>query len=134
MRFGYHNHDFEFSEKLDDTTLYDLILQYTDPAVVVQQLDIGNLYNGGAVAIDVLKKNPTRFVSLHVKDEIKATSGNEKYESTILGKGIVGVKAVLDSAKKSGTKHFIIEQESYQGKTPLECAKEDLAIMKKWGY
>jgi hypothetical protein len=46
----------------------------------------------------------------------------------------VGVKAVLDSAKKSGTKHFIIEQESYQGKTPLECAKEDLAIMKKWGY
>ena len=134
MKFGYHNHDFEFSEKLDDTTLYDLILKYTDPAVVVQQLDIGNLYNGGAVAIEVLKKNPSRFTSMHVKDEIKATSGNEHYESTVLGKGIVGVKEVLDFAKKNGTKHFIIEQESYQGKTPLECAKEDLGIMKKWGY
>ena len=134
MRFGYHNHDFEFSEKLDGTTLYDLILQNTDPAVVIQQLDIGNLYNGGAVAIDVLKKNPSRFVSLHVKDEIKATSGNEPYESAILGTGIVNVKEVLDFARKNGTKHFIIEQESYQGKTPLECVKEDLVIMKKWGF
>jgi len=134
MRFGYHNHDFEFSEQLDGTNLYDLILQYTNPEVVVQQLDIGNLYNGGAIAIDVLKKNPSRFISMHVKDEIKATSGNEKYESTILGKGIVNVKEVLDYAKKKGTKHFIIEQESYQGKTPVECVKEDLAVMKKWGF
>ena len=134
MLFGYHNHDFEFSEKLEGTTLYDLILQHTDPSLVIQQLDIGNLYGGGADAMDVLKKNPTRFVSLHVKDEVKATSGNEKYESTILGKGIVGVKEVLDFAKKNGSKHFIIEQESYQGKTPLECVKEDLVIMKNWGY
>ena len=73
-------------------------------------------------------------MSLHVKDEVKATSGNEKYESTILGTGIVGVKDVLDFAKKNGSKHFIIEQESYQGKTPLECVKEDLVIMKNWGY
>ena len=134
MLFGYHNHDFEFSEKLDGVTLYDLILQNTDPKFVIQQLDIGNLYGGGAIAMDVLKKHPGRFVSLHVKDEIAATSGNEKYESTILGKGIVGVKDVLDYAKKNGSKHFIIEQESYQGKTPLECAKEDLEIMKKWGF
>ena len=134
MKFGYHNHDFEFSEKLDGTSVYDHILQNTDPAVVIQQLDIGNLYNGGAVAIDVLKKNPNRFVSLHVKDEIKATSGHEQYESTIIGKGIVNVKEVLDFAKKNGSKHFIIEQEAYQGKTPLECVKEDLAIMKKWGF
>jgi hypothetical protein len=42
---------------------------------------------------------------------------------------------VTDLARaKGGTKVFIIEQESYQGKTPLECMKEDLAIMKDWGY
>ncbi len=60
---------------------------------------------------------------------------NNKYESTILGKGIVPVKQVVDLARKSGgTTEFIIEQESYQGKTPLECSKEDLKIMKSWGY
>ncbi|HEY8971900.1 MAG TPA: sugar phosphate isomerase/epimerase, partial [Puia sp.] len=95
----------------------------------------GNLYNGGAVAIAIVMQYPGRFELMHVKDEIKTTSGNEKYESTILGQGIVGTKQVCDLGKKSGgTHHFIIEQESYQGKTPLDCAKEDLAVMKKWGY
>jgi hypothetical protein len=57
------------------------------------------------------------------------------YESTILGLGVATTKAVTDLGKKSGgTLHFIIEQESYQGKTPLECMKEDLKIMKSWGY
>src|SRR5437773_1285084 len=37
--------------------------------------------------------------------------------------------------KLNGEKvHYIIEQESYQGKSPLQCAKEDLGIMKSWGY
>ncbi|HET6769379.1 MAG TPA: TIM barrel protein [Chitinophagaceae bacterium] len=135
MKFGYHNHDFEFSEKLNGETLYDIILANTDERLVIQQLDIGNLYNGGANAFEIVKKYPTRFPSLHVKDEIKATSGNEKYESTILGTGIVNVKEVIDFVRKNiKDVHYIIEQESYQGKTPLDCAKEDLAIMKKWGY
>jgi sugar phosphate isomerase/epimerase len=135
MKFGYHNHDFEFSEKFGDVSMYDIILQNTDPSLVIQQLDIGNLYNGGAKALDVMKKWPGRFQSMHVKDEIKAASGNELYESAILGTGIVPVKEVLDLGRKSGgTIHFIIEQESYQGKTPLGCVEEDLKIMKEWGY
>jgi sugar phosphate isomerase/epimerase len=135
MKFGYHNHDFEFSEKLNDKTLYDIILQNTDPNLVMQQLDTGNLYNGGAKAIDIVKKYPGRFESLHVKDEIVSPGGREKYESTILGTGIVSVKEVVDLCRKSGgTIHFIIEQESYQGKTPRQCMKEDYDIMKKWGY
>lgn len=135
MKFGYHNHDFEFSQKLNDVLVYDIILQSTDPSLVAQQLDIGNMYNAGAKALEVMNKYPGRFESMHVKDEIKASGGNEKYESTVLGKGIIPVKEVIDLGRKAGgTIHFIIEQESYQGKTPLECAKEDYAMMKKWGY
>jgi len=134
MKFGYHNHDFEFAEKLDGVTVYDIIMKNTDPSLVMQQLDIGNLYNGGANALEVVKQYPGRFESMHVKDEIKATSGNEKYESTILGAGIVNPKEVIDIGRKNGTIHFIIEQESYQGKTALDSVKEDLAIMNKWGY
>ncbi len=138
MKFGYHNHDFEFSVKLDGKTVYDLMLQNTDPDLVIQQLDIGNLYNGGAKAIDIVRQYPGRFQSMHVKDEIKSTSNeqnHDEFESTVLGKGIVNVKEVIDLGKKSGgTKHFIIEQESYQGQTPIDSVKEDLEVMKKWGY
>ena len=135
MKFGYHNHDFEFSEKLNNLTVYDIILQNTDPKLVMQQLDIGNMVNGGGEAMAVLKKYPGRFPSMHVKDEIKASTESEKYESTILGKGLVNPKTVIDWGRKSGgTKHFIIEQEAYQGKSPLDSARENLAVMKKWGY
>mgnify|MGYP003855684151 FL=1 len=134
MKFGYHNHDFEFSEKVEGKVLYDIILAETDPNLVMQQLDIGNMLNGGAKAVEVMQQYPGRFESMHVKDEIKATEGHEPFESTILGKGVVPVKTIIDLGRASGTKHFIIEQESYQGKTPMECADDDLEIMKKWGY
>ncbi|MEJ7645087.1 MAG: sugar phosphate isomerase/epimerase family protein [Chryseolinea sp.] len=138
MKFGYHNHDFEFSVKLEGQTVYDIMLKNTDPDLVIQQLDVGNLYNGGAKAIDIVRQYPGRFQSMHVKDEIKVTpkeGSDHAFESTVLGKGVVNTKEVIDLGRKvGGTKHFIIEQESYQGKTPMASMKENLAIMKKWGY
>jgi sugar phosphate isomerase/epimerase len=135
MKFGYHNHDFEFSEKLNDEKLFDIIMKSIDPNLVALQLDMGNLYNGGAVALDIMNQYPGRFEIVHVKDEIAAKSGNQKYESTILGEGIVNTQKVCELAKtKGGTKCYIIEQESYGDKTPMFCAKADLDIMKKWGF
>jgi sugar phosphate isomerase/epimerase len=137
MKFGYHNHDFEFSEKLNDMKVFDIILQNTDPSLVAQQLDIGNMYHAGGIALDIMKQYPNRFELMHVKDEIKSAKGEMGggYESTILGAGILPVKEIIDLGKKAGgTLHFIIEQESYQGKAPVDCAKEDLVVMKKWGY
>jgi sugar phosphate isomerase/epimerase len=137
MRFGYHNHDFEFSEKLDGELLYDIMLNNTDSKLVAQQLDIGNMINGGGVPAEVMKKFPGRFVSMHVKDEVPSAAGHEKFESTILGKGSgqIDVQALVKLGdKEGGTKHFIIEQESYQGLQPLACMKENIAIMRGWGY
>jgi len=72
MKFGYHNHDFEFSEQLNGQKLFDIIMKSIDPDLVALQLDIGNLYNGGAVALDVMNQYPGRFEIIHVKDEIPA--------------------------------------------------------------
>lgn len=137
MQFGYHNHDFEFSEKLDGELLYDIMLNNTDPKLVAQQLDIGNMINGGGIPSEVMKKFPGRFVSMHVKDEVPAKSGHEHFESTVLGKGSgqIDVKALVKLGdKEGGTKHFIIEQEAYQGLKPLDCMRENIAIMRGWGY
>lgn len=136
MKFGYHNHDFEFFTDYNGKKMFDVIMDTIDPKKVVIQLDMGNLYNGGGVALDVVNKYPGRFENLHVKDEIASTSGGkEKYESCILGEGIVKCKEVTDLATKTGgTQLYVIEQESYQGKTPMECVKRDLEIIASWGY
>ena len=136
MKFGYHNHDFEFRTKVNGTTVYDIILQHTDPKLVIQQMDIGNMYGGGGRAAEWIKKYPGRFQSLHVKDEIKTgtVEMKDEYESTLLGNGIIDPKAVSLLAKKiGGSQHFIIEQESYQGLTELECARKNLEKIKTWG-
>lgn len=138
LTFGYHNHDFEFKYSLNGKKIYDIILEKTDPALVLQQIDIGNMYGAGGRALEILQKHPGRFKSMHVKDEIKSATGgemNDNYESTVLGKGILPVKEIVDLFReKGGTTEFIIEQESYQAITPLESAKQDLAVMKGWGY
>ena len=137
ITFAYHNESYEFNHKLDGQIIYDLLLHSTDPSIVYQQIDIGNMYEPGGRAMDYLKKYPGRFLLMHVKDEIKLPKplpDGQVYESALLGKGVVGVKNIIDNARKSGTKYFIIEQESYQDKTPLQCADEDLKMMKKWGF
>jgi sugar phosphate isomerase/epimerase len=135
VTFAYHNESYEFNHYLNNVRLYDILLKSIDQSLVQQQIDIGNMYGPGGRAMDYLKKYPGRFFSMHVKDEIKNSTQDEGYESTILGKGVVGVKEILDYAKENGgTKYFIIEQEDYQGTAPIDCAKQDLAIMKNWGY
>ena len=134
MKFGYHNHWAEFTEQLNGMKLFDIMMKNLDVNKVVMQLDIGNMYIGGAKALDVIGQYPGKFELIHVKDEI-AVDTKEKFESAILGKGILPVKEVLEICRKiGGTKVFIIEQESYQGKAPLACVQEDLEIMKGWGY
>jgi len=134
MKFGYHNHWAEFTEKLNGMKLFDIMMQKLDVKKVIMQLDIGNMYIGGAKALDVIGQYPGKFELIHVKDEI-AVNTAEKFESAILGKGILPVKEVIDLCRKSGgTKVYIVEQESYQDKAPIACMKEDFEVMKKWGY
>lgn len=138
IHFAYHNESYEFDHQIGGRHLYDIILQDTDRALVFQQMDIGNMYGSGGRALQYLKKYPGRFLLMHVKDEIKSTSKGDVdngYESTILGKGLLPVKEIIDTAWASGgTRYFIIEQESYQGKPPVECSKDDYIQMKKWGF
>jgi sugar phosphate isomerase/epimerase len=134
MKFGYHD-DFEGDTMLHNMKLYDIIMKYADPKLTIQQFDIANLYNAaGTNPIDIIKKYPGRFPSLHVKDVLKEKNQHNSHDSTILGKGVLNVKDVLALAVKNGSWLMIIEQETYQNESPMDCVKDDLAAMKKWGY
>ncbi|TDW97592.1 sugar phosphate isomerase/epimerase [Dinghuibacter silviterrae] len=137
LQFGYHNHDFEFKDHLNGKLLFDIILSETDPSLVAQQLDIGNLLLGGAKPMDVLQAHPGRFALLHVKDMIPAHGTGEMggaYESTILGQGILDTRSVVTRAVRQGATQLTIEQESYQGRNPLDDARNDLTTMHRWGF
>jgi sugar phosphate isomerase/epimerase len=134
MEFGYHD-DFNEDVVMNNMKLFDIIMKYSDPKRSIHQFDIANLYNAaGTDPMDVIKKYPGRFVTLHVKDLLKEKDKDNRHDSTILGKGVLNVKEVLPLAIKNGAWLLIIEQEAYQNESPMDCAKDDLAAMKKWGY
>jgi sugar phosphate isomerase/epimerase len=44
MKFGYHNHNFEFSTKLNNQKVFDIMVKHTDPSLVAQQLDLSLIH------------------------------------------------------------------------------------------
>lgn len=110
IKFGYHNHDKEFTE-VDGVVRYDYMLQNTDPEKVFYQLDLYWIMVGGKSAVDYFKQYPGRFILWHVKDE------KELGES-----GKMDFKTLFENAEVSGMKHIIVEVERYNY-TPLESVK-----------
>lgn len=130
LKFGYHNHDFEFTHNFDEITLYDVILQHTDPSLVAQQLDIGNMYGAGFSISDILTQYPGRFELMHVKDMQEKSNQANPLESTLLGGGLLPIQDIINQARQHGVAScFIIEQDSFQGKNPVACADANFKII-----
>lgn len=124
LRFGYHNHSFEFKE-VEGELMYDYMLKNTDPSKVFFQMDVFWVVEGGKDPVDYFNNYPGRFELLHIKDK------------TELGKsGKVNFENIFNNIEKAGTKHVIVEVEHYTG-TPMQGVKEsynylnDAAFVKK---
>jgi Sugar phosphate isomerases/epimerases len=110
IRFGYHNHKFEFQE-VEGKIIYDYLLENTDPTKVFFQQDVYWVVRGGKTPVEYFKKYPGRFEILHIKDE------KELGQS-----GSVGFDAIFNHIKEAGTKYIIVEVEKYDH-TPIESVK-----------
>ena len=116
IRFGYHNHSHEF-EELEGETIYDFMLNNTDPEKVMFQMDLYWAIEGGAKPLEYFEKYPGRFWLWHVKDEKEVgASGDIDFESIWTG------------AENAGVKYFIVEQEAYDY-PPIESVKMSLQYL-----
>ncbi len=116
ITFCYHNHGFEF-EKHDNGTLYDYIVQQTDPQYVSFELDILWTVFPGHDPVALLTKYGSRYKLMHLKDLRKGIAGNLSGGTPVendvaLGTGQINLPAVLKVAKKAGVQHYYIEDES----------------------
>lgn len=132
IQFGYHNHDFEFLHTFNSFSLYDIILQNTDPRLVFQQLDIGNNYQKSFSVTDLFAQYPGRFQLMHVKDIKETNERHRQYKSALIGEGILDIKNIIDSARlQGGTSYFIIEQDNYAAINSLSSAAQNYQAFNK---
>ena len=116
LTFCYHNHGYEF-EKYDGGTLFDYVVQHTDPRYVSFELDILWTVFPGQDPAALLNKYGKRFQLMHLKDLRKGVVGNLSGGTPVendvaLGTGQIDLPAVLKAAKKAGVNHYYIEDES----------------------
>jgi sugar phosphate isomerase/epimerase len=119
LTFCYHVHGYEFREYEGGgkSTLFDYMIQNTDPKYVSLQMDVFWIKNPGQDPVALLKKYPDRWKSLHLKDRRIGTQNNlngrqDVETNVVLGTGDVGIAEAIKAAKKIGIKHFFIEDES----------------------
>jgi len=124
IRFGYHNHAFEF-DKLDGQVPYDLMLKELDPKKVGMEMDIFWIVNAGQDPLKYFAQYPGRFEQWHIKDMDKA----DKNRNADVGTGAIDFKSIFAQAKLSGMKRWYVEQETYPG-DPLDSVAASAKFMK----
>jgi sugar phosphate isomerase/epimerase len=120
IKFGYHNHDFEFKE-LDGIIPQELLIESTEASLVHFEIDLFWTIKGGYDPLKLLKKYPGRIQLFHVKDATPALE-----ESTV-GEGIIDFKSIFTAGKADAIEYYFIEDERTDD--PYKNIKADYEYM-----
>lgn len=116
VMFCYHNHGYEFYP-YEGGTLFDYIVQKTDPNYVGYEIDILWTFFPGIDPAALIDKYGNRFKLMHLKDLRKGVQGDMSGKTGVendvaLGTGQLDIPAILKAAKRAGIEHYYIEDES----------------------
>lgn len=101
LKYGYHNHNFEF-EKVEGQPMLEYMIEHTDPRYVFYQMDVFWTVMGQASPVDLFHKYPGRFKMLHIKDLREIGQS-----------GMVGFDAIFRNAEAAGVEQIVVEVEQY---------------------
>jgi sugar phosphate isomerase/epimerase len=97
-------------------------------------MDVFWIQHPGQDPVELLKKYPTRFLLMHLKDRERGTPGNQSGRADVetnvaLGKGDIDIKAIMQEARKhNNVKHYFIEDESSRSEDQVP---KSLAYLRK---
>ncbi len=109
LRFAYHNHDFEFAQKLPDgQPLFHGLIERTEPGAVSFELDAYWAMRGGFDPAAIIGDHSDRISLLHLKDADRA----DPTKDTPFGNGSLDWAAILGAARSAGIEWYVVEQDN----------------------
>ena len=142
----YHNHDFEFVQV---SGMYGLDFLYAavEPEILQTEIDVCWVRYAGEDPAAYLRKYTGRAPVVHLKDYVgvkgegtpygllgqKRQADAVAFEFRPFGYGCQDVKAVTDAGIEAGAEWFVIEQDQWYDRKPLEAAKMSIDTLKKLG-
>jgi sugar phosphate isomerase/epimerase len=125
LRVGYHNHTTDFN-RLDGEYWWNRFADATSKDVVLQ-FDTGNAAEKeGVNVVEILKRNPGRVKSMHIKPFSKASP------NAFIGADELNWAEIMTAAETvAGVELYIIEYEKATAQPPIADLKANLAAFKK---
>jgi sugar phosphate isomerase/epimerase len=124
IQLCYHNHDFEF-ETIEGQIPFDILMQKTDKELVKAELDLYWAVKAGRKPTDIFRQYNGRIALWHVKD----MDNTENKSFTEVGSGVIDFMEIFKQHRKSGMKHFFVEQDVCPG-PPLQSIEKSIGHIK----
>jgi sugar phosphate isomerase/epimerase len=154
MRYYYHNHYMEF-QHFGDKTVFELIMENTDPNLVFIELDTYWCARGGQNPIDIINKYKDRLILLHQKDfpaispqPLSMFDGpvNSKENITMqvfrdtkdplcfveIGQGILPIQDYIDAALDAPHLEYILLEQDFTKLNEMDSIKTSMSNFKKF--
>lgn len=144
IKLMYHNHDFEFYNKIGGVSVLDKMYEAIPADLMLPELDLCWVHYAGNNPVDYLKKYAARIEVVHFKDFVceklgggpvydlidnsgEAQKPNNREESgfkfTPVGYGIQDWKAILSACDETNIEYIIVEQDNTYDTDSLTAAK-----------
>jgi len=126
MRFGFHNHNYEF-HRLGGTTGFDVLVERTDPKLVCFEMDCYWVTQAGQDPVAMLRKLGKRARMLHLKDRKGGFPPSQELNKaaehfTEVGNGTIDWKEVVTAAERLEVEHLFVEQDESE-RPPVESLR-----------
>jgi sugar phosphate isomerase/epimerase len=122
IRFGYHNHAFEFAP-LNGSSAWDILVAGL-PAEVELELDVFWLSFAGRDPVAEIQAVADRVRLLHMKDRVMEAEPHD----APLGEGALELRKIVTAGRKAGVDWYVVEQD--QPADPLANVETSLRYLR----
>jgi len=112
IQFGYHNHNFEFTNVNGVVPYFDIFMPEMDKDLITMELDLFWAEKAGQDPVAMFKKYPGRFQLLHFKDmHTKQAPFYTVIKDDIccVGEGVIDFKKIWAAKEVAGAKYLFVE-------------------------
>ena len=109
MKFGWHNHHWEFAVQKDGARGIDVMFEAAPD--LLWEADLAWIIRGGADPVAELKRYAPRLVACHIKDLAKPGEKADEDGWADPGHGVMDWPKLLTAMKAAGVKLFVVEHD-----------------------
>lgn len=113
MKFGYHNHHFEYLFRTaEGQSMYDYMLEHSP---IIFEIDAFWAEVGGRKAAEVISAHPDRAALVHLKDGSERAPGKD----VAFGEGMLPWDEIIAAADAAGCEYYVVELDNPNSADPV---------------